>query len=415
MLIPAPNMKLSILLLTLALAGGTALAKGPKAKAKAVKQPTYETWSYTDEDLYPGAIISAATVDWNTDEEDEEAEIGTYGDENGWLGIVLYDAPKGAKVTVEISADGGWMKPSTLSIVTEDNDDEVLIIPKGVFDYDALRQVKQQKPVNVTTKVTINGIALEETTETHLLRSVNECPFAVYYGDDEEPDDISYLFAGYVNENHPWIDGLLKEALATGIVDSFDGYQSGDRDKVLAQVFAIWHVLEKRGLKYSDITATPPSKTVASQYVRFLDDSIENKQANCVDGTVLMASILTKISLNAHLVLVPGHCYLAFDLKEDDETGRSTVALETTMLGTKDVDPLDSLTKLSVKSRAKLNAIAKSRKVSVLSFANAFEVGTSDYKENAAEFEEDGDPDYVRVSISDARDLGIMPISAGRN
>jgi hypothetical protein len=91
------------------------------------------------------------------------------------------------------------------------------------------------------------------------------------------------------------------------------------------------------------------------------------------------------------------------------------VALETTMLGTKDVEPLDSLTKLAPKSRAKLNAIAKSRKVSVLSFANAFEVGTLDYKENAAEFEEDGDPDYVRVAISDARDLGIMPISAGRN
>jgi hypothetical protein len=239
------------------------LAVEAKPKAK-VKPVSFETWSYTDKDIYPSALISTATVDWHTDEEDEEAEIGTYGDENGWLGIMLYDAPKGAEVTVEVSADGGWMKPSKLTIITEDNDDAVMVIPKGVFDYDALHLNRQQKPVNVTTKVTVDGVVLEEVTETMILRSVNECPFAVFFGEDDPPDDISWLFASYVNENHPWIDGLLKEALSTGLVDSFSGYQSGDPDKVIAQVFAIWNTLQRRGLKYSDITASPPSKSVAS-------------------------------------------------------------------------------------------------------------------------------------------------------
>ena len=383
---------------------------GP-ALAKKKAEPSFDTWSYTGNDLYPSALISTATVDWATDEEDEEAEIGTYGDENGWLGITLYDAPKGAEVTVEISADGGWMRPSKLTITTEDDDDEVMIIPKAIFDFDALHAIKQQKPVNVTTKVTINGKVLEEVTETMILRSVNECPFMVSMGEDEEPSDISWLFAAYVNENHPWIDGLLKEALASGVVDSFDGYQSGDPDKVIAQVFAIWNTLQRRGVKYSDITASPPSKTVASQVVRFLDESVENKQANCVDGSVLLASILTKISINAHLVLVPGHCYLAFDLADNDADGETTVGLETTMMGQDNLKPIEELKKLPAKAREKL--ANKEQAASLQTFSNALEVGSGDLEENADNFAEDGDPNYVFVSIKDARELGIMPIASG--
>ena len=33
------------------------------------------------------------------------------------------------------------------------------------------------------------------------------------------------MFAAYVNENHPYLDKILKEALATKITDAFDGYQ----------------------------------------------------------------------------------------------------------------------------------------------------------------------------------------------
>jgi hypothetical protein len=89
--------------------------------------------------------------------------------------------------------------------------------------------------------------------------------------------------------------------------------QSADPDEVMMQVFAIWNVLQRKGIKYSDISSTTPSKFVVSQTVRFLDQSIDATQANCVDGSVLMASILQKIGINSHLVMVPGHCFLAFD------------------------------------------------------------------------------------------------------
>ncbi len=108
-----------------------------------------------------------------------------------------------------------------------------------------------------------------ELNETVVLRSINDCPFYVKLDDNgEQLDDISVTFAAYVNENHPWIDGLLKEALvgAKGSgLNGFTGYQSGTQEEVLLQVFAVWHALQRRGIKYSDVSTTTPSKSVYSQ------------------------------------------------------------------------------------------------------------------------------------------------------
>ncbi|MCB1212230.1 MAG: hypothetical protein KDK97_23100, partial [Verrucomicrobiales bacterium] len=303
----------------------------------------FEPWSYTERDLFPSALVSAATVDWNGDEETAEDKKGPddpklrkkdvplYGDENGWLAVKLSDVPPKAEIRVEIAVDG-FMKPSVWQGTLKPGHKEAIIFPKGVWDYDALLQVRQQRPANASFKVTINGKELPVQTETCTMKSLNDCPFYVFF-DDQGTDfeDYSMVFAAYVNENHPQVDAILKDALATGIVDSFSGYQSGDPDEVLAQVFAVWKVLQDRGIKYSDISTTTPSRYVASQTVRFLDDSINATQANCVDGTVLIASVLRKIGINVYLALVPGHCLLAFDLGEAEDSG--TVGLETTMLG----------------------------------------------------------------------------------
>jgi hypothetical protein len=60
-------------------------------------------------------------------------------------------------------------------------------------------------------------------------------------------------------------------------------------------------------------------------------DSIANRQANCVDGVVLFASLMERIGLNVVLVLAPGHAFVGW------ETGRGSSQfeyLETTMTAT---------------------------------------------------------------------------------
>jgi hypothetical protein len=380
---------------------------------------SFEPWSFTEKDLFPSAIISTATVDWNGDEESAEDkkgpgdpklqrdEVPLYGDENGWLAVELYDLPPRAEVRVEISIDG-FLKPSVWEgTLKRAHTDEVRIFPKGVWDYDALHKVKEQRPVNATFKVTVNGEALPVQTEVCTMKSINDCPFYVLLDEEgEEIEDFSMVFAAYVNENHPWVDGILKEALETGIIDAFTGYQSGDGSKVLEQVFAIWEVLQKRGIKYSDISTTTPSKYVASQTVRFLDDSIDATQANCVDGTVLMASILRKIGLNVYLTMVPGHCLLAFDLGKGDDD--EILGLETTMLGTKDLG--DAGKDIEVPEGIKGSQYENAFKT----LAAAIGVGTATLEEHAEAMVSEENPDTQLISVAAARELGIMPIASGR-
>jgi hypothetical protein len=100
---------------------------------------------------------------------------------------------------------------------------------------------------------------------------------------------------------------------------------------VIAQVYALWKALSRRDVRYSNITATAAvSEKVHSQHVRLIDESINNAQANCVDGSVLFASLLRKVGIEPYLVLIPGHCYVAFQV---DRQGTEIAALETTLIG----------------------------------------------------------------------------------
>lgn len=415
--------------------------------AATADEPSFEFFSQTGQDLFPSAIISTATVDWSEfqeddeeataaddkadEEEEEEAadEPPMLGDANGWIGVSLMDVPKGASITVELAGEG-WLKPSKFTGKAADPEGEALegaidVMPKAAWDYEALRLVKEQKPVNLTIKVSINGKALPEQTETLNLRSLYDCPFFIIH-EDEEIEDMSWCFAAYVNENHPWIDGLLKEALTTAksadgspLIDSFTGYQSEDEEEVLKQVFAIWQVLQRRGIKYSDVSTSVPSKAVVSQVVRSLDQTVEATQANCVDGSLLMASILTKIGLNANLVMVPGHCFLAFD---GDAEGESPMGLETTLLGANHLKSVDELKTLALKADDtemdpdKLNQmVGREARASMVTFLNALETGNACLEKHADEFEDGSDPNTQIISIRDSRELGIMPLASGRD
>jgi hypothetical protein len=394
-------------------------------------EPTFEAWSYTGTDIYPSALIATATVNWHEEEENTEAEPDEksnekgkakaakeepvepllLGDANGWVGARIFDVPKGAKISCVASGDG-WLKPSKVEVTVEEDAEEIILLPKSIFDYDALHKIKQQKPANLNIKLSINGKALPEQNETITLRSINECPFYVLFGEDQPPDDLTWMFAAYVNENHPKIDAILKEALDAELVPAFDGYQSGDPEQVIAQIYAIWNIMQRHGIKYSDITNTPKSKFAAAQTVRFLDDSMGAAQANCVDGSVIFASILTKLSIKCALVLIPGHCFVCFDLDPDgelDPTSETCLGLETTLMGSKQLKPVAELKKLPAKVKAKV-AEAEG-KASADTFLNAIGAAAEVFAEHGAEFDQEDSP-YQIIRISDAREMGIMPIAA---
>ena len=345
-----------------------------------------EAHSLTPGAIYPSLILATATIK-DDGSPDDPSDATHYGDPMATLGVLLRNVRKDDKITVEVTADA-VIKPSKVTFTAKASELLVTAAPKVKFDFEALGKVTQTRPINVTFKVTRNGKAEEDIDEVMSLRQINDCPFVVISPTPkkngkapQEPQDIRFMFAAYANENHPQIDQILKEAKATGLCNSFHGYQGTEQD-VMQQVNSIWVALQRRGITYSSITNTTPVKGVYAQHVRFLDESINMTQANCVDGSVLMASVLKKIEIKTALVLVPGHCYLAF-YSNDPAKGGKLYGLETTMLGSK------------------------------AGLSDAINVGTfsaeKSLQKNAAKFDQE-DSGYMLVDLDAAREIGIMPI-----
>lgn len=367
-----------------------------------------ERWEpsiYPEGQIFPSMLISTATQGVPEDAE-ELWDIPAVGDPNGLVGALITGVKKGDKIKVVVKGNS-LMEESSYSGTAPKTAKEMLVHPKVRYRYDALAKVRQLQPLNVTIETWLNGESLGEQTETVDVHSLNDCLFGVVNDEGESEMDAGWNFAAYVNENHPWVDEILHDALETGIVDSFDGYQSEDREQVLLQVFAVWQVMQQRGMKYSSITTTASeSDHVLSQHVRLFDEAVKWRQANCVDGSVLLAGVLRKIGLEVYLVCVPGHMYLALNLEEGDED--SMVGLETTMMGAGDLEKVD-LDVFSKSTRKKFKDVD-----SFNTFEAALAVGTSDLEEHADDFADEENLDYQLVDIAAARGDGIMPLAYGQ-
>lgn len=203
-------------------------------------------------------------------------------------------------------------------------------MPKINWNYRLLTKHQSNAPVNLYFRLTDpNTGSKVERLVTINLRSINDCLLS-YNG-----KEFHYLFATYVNEDHPEIDRILKDMLNTKMIDAISGYQGGPAFADM-QVAALWRVLHEKGFQYSSITdnsGNSEDEGVFSQTVRTFDKSLETSQANCVDGTVLFASILKRIGMRPILVTAPGHCFLGY---YTDDTTTDIRFLETTMISSEE-------------------------------------------------------------------------------
>ncbi|MCL2808984.1 MAG: hypothetical protein FWD24_02825 [Treponema sp.] len=324
-------------------------------------------------------------------------------------------------IRIEIEGDRFINKSSFDTLIPPNR--EIEIFPRISYDFIALERLVQPTNVNVYFRLFIGSNMVIEKHEVVRFNSVNEVPIVeLSRWDNESIIDHKHFFAAYVNEDHQIIDKILQEALQTGLANrigfgsnfTFSGYQQKDSDgdssySVLMQVMAIWSVFLNHNIKYSDITTTSTAnRKVISQYVRTLDESFENKQANCVDGTVLFASILRKINIEPFLVFVPGHMFLGF---VENWEPLSYGLLETTMLGnvnisrhTRDDSWLGRLKNWSGIGTTQSDIMWSS-------FVAAYEAGVEQYLEALEYFDDEDNEDYRLLFISGCREFGIMPIN----
>lgn len=334
--------------------------------------------------IYPSLIISTATLKIDLWDETDKQHLG---DPWGIIGIAVRGAKDNCAVVVEIWGES-FIKPSIFNGELAQKDTVYCVYPDLKYDYEKLLKVKQTVPETLSFKVKLGDKTYPVKTLRLQVRPVNECVFS-FVDSSGNLNDVSHLFAAYVNENHPFINQILKEAMQSDKIDSFEGYSddAGNKESVMAQVEAVWKALQDRGIRYSAMPASADDDNpyIDSQYVRLLGESINYTQANCVDGSVLMASIFRKIGLNVSLIEVPGHMFIGVAL---DPEGKENIYIETTDLGQ-------------------------------TSFGEAIQDGNQTYNEAMGKFDsgKEDEREYNIINIQDARRMGIMPIkdfSAGQ-
>ena len=211
--------------------------------------------------------------------------------------------------------------------------------------------------------------------------------------------DLGWSFAAWVDPQDPVIDALLDLA---GIEASDRVPSSMDRAERLKRARAIWLGLERRGLRYADDSAgISQGPVIYSQRVRLLSSTWDERVANCLDGSVLIASALERLGVGSFLVLVPGHAFVGF---YTDDGRHEAEFLETTLLG--------SGSSLKASSRASGDREVRHRASS--GFEAARRAGRARYRLAAPRLDGSYKPDYALIDISRARAYGIMPLAVGR-
>ncbi|HNY45208.1 MAG TPA: hypothetical protein PKH15_11010 [Bacteroidales bacterium] len=147
-------------------------------------------------------------------------------------------------------------------------------------------------------------VIFDETRQVEI-RGVEDMPWST--GNNKY--NLAFLLASWVTPRDPAVEGVISKAKERMGGNAFTGYQKNNPQLVRDQMEAIFNEFRKLGVSYVSSTIDF-GKTKESQRIRLPRTSIRDKQANCVDISVLLASCYENIGLEPIIFLVPGHAFL---------------------------------------------------------------------------------------------------------
>lgn len=145
-----------------------------------------------------------------------------------------------------------------------------------------------------------------------------------------ESVDLTRYYGAWVTPYAELVQERIRRAASLSPDKRLLGYQRNP-ESVLSQVKALYQSLKEAELTYvNSVIDYGFGPGQITQRTRLPREALLQKSANCIDGVVLMASMLEGASLNPAIVLVPGHAFLGWETWP----GSGEFAyLETTMIG----------------------------------------------------------------------------------
>ena len=225
----------------------------------------------------------------------------------------------------------------------------ILLLPTLLPDQ--ARRITETQWAMLHVEVEIFGSTMNPQTRTdtwsNLVESRDTYPILLLsrnsgFNSVEDPEtgirqDLTRYYAAWVTPHAEPVQALVRRAADRVPDRRIAGYQGRrNPETTAAQVRALFETLKAEGLSYVDSVidfgAGPGQIT---QRTRLPRESLRHKSANCIDGTVLMASLLEAASLQPAIVLVPGHAFVAWETWEGTDEWDY---LETTMIASHDFE-----------------------------------------------------------------------------
>lgn len=310
-------------------------------------------------------------------------------DGNGLLRIRLRHA--GAPIQVLMQMDTpGLLRPT---VIGQRLERESILRPRLAWDASALRQLHAPRAQVLTVSIRAEGMAPIKREFPIRVHPLDE---ALYFVREAQADvDLGWSFAAWVDPYHPVVDEILQMA---GLDLDAGVKAKGGREERLRLARELWVVLERRGLRYaSESTGISQGPVMYSQRVRLLSSTWNDRVANCMDGSVLIASVLERLGVDTLIVLVPGHAFVGFYSAADK---REAEFLETTLLGQK-----------RAFNPASRDEDERVREQALVGFEAARRAGRTAYRKAAPRLDGRHRPDFALIDISVARAYGIMPLA----
>lgn len=194
--------------------------------------------------------------------------------------------------------------------------------------------------VSELTRATLNVLVEDldtkkvETHSTHpiWLLARTTAPLAVKDPKTGQVQDLMPYLGAFVTPNHPDLMRFLRQAAELHPQQRLVGYQ-GNPAAVEPQIKAIFEALKQSAkIKYvNSVIDFTPDQGASNQRVRLPAESLTDMEANCIDGTVLFASLLEGVSLSPAIVIVPGHAFMGWETWNDNTAAWKYI--ETTLIG----------------------------------------------------------------------------------
>jgi len=169
----------------------------------------------------------------------------------------------------------------------------------------------------------VGGELIQEDSYTVSLLSRNSAIRLFYNPKENELVDISEYLGVFVTPNQRDIISFLRTVAdfhPSKQINSYSGEVKTEEEiemeeaQVTKQIEAIFNAIKSIDVIYTNsVIDFNPHKNLYGQRVRLPREVLKERQANCLDGTFLYASLLEACSLNPAIVIIEGHAFIAWE------------------------------------------------------------------------------------------------------